>query len=564
MPEKLRIQITRERFRIVNREITEGSEPRARFYIMVSVSTLIASFGLVANSTAVVIGAMLVAPLMTPIFGIALALVRGDAFLLGRAMRAEIAGVVLAVAMGFVLGILHPAMEATPEMLSRIHPNLFDLIVALLAGFAGVYAMVDEHISPALPGVAIATAIVPPLANTGLCISMGAYAGAMGSFLLFFANFLSILIVASATFVACGMVRDIGGLTKKNLIRRFGLATIGFIIVAGFLSHSLFQMVQRQNLEQSIRTVLTDELANYPATGMDELIHNIYEDKLFVMAAVHSPTVISPIQVKRIQETMTEKLKRPTELIVRTTKTNDVSAMGSTSQVVARNLNGFFLSSNVNPNVQKIKTAEQIIREYLTSQMGLHLHDIEMLHFEKAPFILATVGGIRKLSPEEIQNIETMIRDRVGDTSVRFVVRFVPMVFYNRNGAIRYEWANLKIFTPEQESVLNEIRSAIKNEFSKSSDFFLTNLNSTIIENTYYFFPEVAGMRLFSQNDLQLLKQKLSETFNTPMEIYVWSKPGVVVTQHGYKSYDDHAGEMLRLQKDTFSNEIENLLNAAP
>ena len=95
---------TRERFEVVHQDISEGSEPALRFYILVAVSTLIAGFGLISNSTAVVIGAMLVAPLMTPIFGISLALVRGDTDLLGRALRAEIVGVTDAESMSLILG----------------------------------------------------------------------------------------------------------------------------------------------------------------------------------------------------------------------------------------------------------------------------------------------------------------------------------------------------------------------------------------------------------------------------------------------------------------------------
>ena len=90
-------------------------------------------------------------------------------------------------------------------MLLRVRPTLLDLFVAVLAGFAGAYAMIDEKVSPALPGVAIAVAIIPPLSNTGICLSLGYYSGAFGSFMLFFANFLSILLVASATFIAAGM-----------------------------------------------------------------------------------------------------------------------------------------------------------------------------------------------------------------------------------------------------------------------------------------------------------------------------------------------------------------------
>ena len=196
------LYVTPKRARIVRQEIADGSEPGIRFYILVVISTMIAGFGLAMNSTAVIIGAMLVAPLMTPIFGMALALIRSDANLLGQAARAEIAGVVAAILMGVVLGKLYPALEPTPEMLARTQPQLFDLLVAVFSGFAGAYALVDEKLSPALPGVAIATAIVPPLANSGLCLALGDVAAAVGSFLLFFANFLSILVVAAIT-TAC-------------------------------------------------------------------------------------------------------------------------------------------------------------------------------------------------------------------------------------------------------------------------------------------------------------------------------------------------------------------------
>ena len=120
---------------IVHNDIASGSEPELRFYAMVAASTAIATFGLIKNSTAIVIGAMLVAPLMTPIFGIALALVRGDAVLLGRALRAEIAGVVLTIGLAACFGYAMPELEATPEMLDRTTPNLLDLLVAVCAGF---------------------------------------------------------------------------------------------------------------------------------------------------------------------------------------------------------------------------------------------------------------------------------------------------------------------------------------------------------------------------------------------------------------------------------------------
>jgi uncharacterized membrane protein len=93
----------------------------------------------------------------------------------------------------------------TYQIALQPHPNLLDLLVAIFAGFAGAYALLDERVSPALPGVAIATAIVPPLSTCGLCLALQAWSGAGGAMLLFLANFVSILLVAILTFWAGGL-----------------------------------------------------------------------------------------------------------------------------------------------------------------------------------------------------------------------------------------------------------------------------------------------------------------------------------------------------------------------
>jgi len=157
------IKTSRERREFFVKEITAGSEPGVRFYLLSSTSALIAAFGLIANSTAVIIGAMLVSPLMTPIIGSSLGLVTGDGRLFANSLRSVVVGTMLAIFFSALLGFLPLELEATPEMLSRVRPTLLDLFVAVLAGFAGAYAMIDEKVSPALPGVEIAVAIVPPL-----------------------------------------------------------------------------------------------------------------------------------------------------------------------------------------------------------------------------------------------------------------------------------------------------------------------------------------------------------------------------------------------------------------
>lgn len=312
---KFKIYVTNKRAATVYKDIVTGSEPGGRFYAMVAASTAIATFGLIKDSTAIVIGAMLVAPLMTPIFGISLGLVRGDAFFFARSVRAETVGVVLTIALGAFFGLLIPELDATQEMLSRTKPNLLDLLVAVFSGFAGAYALVDEKISPALPGVAIATAIVPPLANTGLCLSLGAYHGAIGSFLLFFANFLSILLVASVVFYASGLDREFEKATKKDIFRRFGLAGVGFLAVTVFLSYGLNKMTQERKLTRTINTVLSEELSHLPATSLQKIIHKARKGKYYVLAHVHASGDISPPHVGRMEKALEKVLETPIDSV---------------------------------------------------------------------------------------------------------------------------------------------------------------------------------------------------------------------------------------------------------
>lgn len=434
-------KITPERFKVVHAEISDGSEPALRFYILVAISTLIACFGLIANSTAVVIGAMLVAPLMTPIFGISLALVRGEPHLLGRAARAEIVGVVAAVTMGLILGSILGDIEPTAEMLSRTRPNLFDLVVAVLAGFAGAYALIDEKISPALPGVAIATAIVPPLANSGLCLALGEVRGGIGSFLLFFANFLSILIVASGTFILSGMAKQYGVRVKKiDFARRFGLPIVAFMLITAFLGHSLMQIYQERWISKTIKTALTEVTARIPSTYLGPVDHYSEGDALHVLATFHTPTFLTPTQVTIMQDQVSERTGVPTDLIAHCIISNNISALGSVKNVIIPKLDGTFVKSSDNDALNNIARTEQIIREYFAIDSSLGLIRVESVTINERRIMLAHVHGIRQLIPREIELLEKRIREATGEDNIELFFSSFIKTLSNDNGQIRYGW----------------------------------------------------------------------------------------------------------------------------
>jgi uncharacterized hydrophobic protein (TIGR00271 family) len=558
------LNISPERFKIVHSEISDGSEPALRFYILVAVSTLIASFGLIANSTAVVIGAMLVAPLMTPIFGISLALVRGEAKLLGRAARAEIAGVVAAVTMGFILGLLLGDIEPTPEMLSRTRPNLFDLIVAVLAGFAGAYALIDEKISPALPGVAIATAIVPPLANSGLCLALGEVRGGIGSFLLFFANFLSILIVASATFISSGMAKQYGARANKiDFARRFGLPIVAFVLISGFLGHSLVQIYQERWLTKTIKTTLTEATLRIPATYLDRVDHYSEGNTVHVLANVHTPTFLTTNQVTIMQNQLSERIGKPAELITHCIISNNISALGSVKNVITNNLDGTFVKSSGNKTLNDIATTEQIIREHFAADQSFDLIRVEQLSINQRKIMLAHVMGFRQFIPREIEDLENHIREGTEEDAIELFFSSYLKTLNNEQGSIRYGWILGKQGTPEILKHIRQVRKDLVAAFANDKTFELVNINATYLDGKLHFLLEIVGPEIYPRQGVKALELRLSQTYSEQIKLYAWSRIEIVQASEGSLSFMELQQSFSERQRENLPDEIPMILEAS-
>ena len=179
------------------------------FIALISLSTLIAALGLARDSGAVVIGAMLVAPLMTPLVAMGFALVQGNIRLMKDAFKSVILGFTVALMIGGVLGLLLRISVSdyaiSQEMLARGTPNFLDLVVALASGVAGAYAMGRPNLISALPGVAIAAALVPPIATSGLALTMGNPSLSAGASMLFFTNLVAIVLGTAITFWGVGI-----------------------------------------------------------------------------------------------------------------------------------------------------------------------------------------------------------------------------------------------------------------------------------------------------------------------------------------------------------------------
>lgn len=186
--------ISRERQVEVRRGLDQAGTWCNDYLLLIMLSCVIATFGLILGSAAVIIGAMLIAPLMSPILRCALALVRGDLGRFAQAFATLLVGIVFAVGLSTLFGLLVSTggfnfLEELPsKVLGRTRPSLFDLVVALAGGTAAAYALAQPHLSAALPGVAIATALMPPLCTVGIGISQSRADVSSGALLLFLAN----------------------------------------------------------------------------------------------------------------------------------------------------------------------------------------------------------------------------------------------------------------------------------------------------------------------------------------------------------------------------------------
>jgi len=174
----------------------EQSRRLSRFWLLLILSAVIASAGVVGDSTATVIGAMIVAPLMTPILGTMLAVVLADRANLLRSIFLVVTGAAAVIALAWLLGQLvpYPIVASTnAQVAARVSPRLVDLVAALATGAVGSVALARSDISDTLPGVAIAISLVPPLAVVGITLESGKPGQALGALLLFVTNVTAIL-----------------------------------------------------------------------------------------------------------------------------------------------------------------------------------------------------------------------------------------------------------------------------------------------------------------------------------------------------------------------------------
>jgi uncharacterized hydrophobic protein (TIGR00271 family) len=296
---------------------------------MNAAATLIAGFGLFENSPAVIIGAMLIAMLFGPILGIALGLAEADMRLVGRSLVSEIVGVLWVLLIGFGIGLAFRDLPIGSEILSRTSPGTLDLLIALVGGLAGAFTYFATGISGVIVGVAIATALVPPLTTCGILLARGLTGLAAGAFLLFLANFAAITLGAMVVFLFGGHRASQADRTRGTAaLAARAIAVLLFVVLAVHLTNSFRQTVGDLLLQNRIRTTLNRQLANIPGARLDQLSLLRQQGQSIVMAVVRGPQVLSPRQVGALNDAVNSAAGSTVELHVRSVITAEVTRQG--------------------------------------------------------------------------------------------------------------------------------------------------------------------------------------------------------------------------------------------
>ncbi len=414
--------LSREERLEVQGRILAISAPRRSFCVLVVLSTTIASYGLLANSSAVVIGAMLIAPLMGPILGIALALCQDNRRLLGLAALSEILGVVVAISIGFGIGLVPLRPEFGPEILGRTQPTVYDILIALASGLAGAYALVNPKLNPTLAGVAIATALVPPLATCGLCLSAGEWRFASGAFLLFFANFLSIEIAAAVVFSVAGLGTNEGGEKRALTLvtRRFRGSLLLLCAVAVFMTHTLKQIVEERRTSSRIESALRRELGATAGARLSAVHLTRQGDTTRVIADVLTPQAFDPVQVTGLEDRLQEELRMRLHLVVRSLIAKDADRNGAVFLPVTDTRQRAKAE-----DAALLQTISQQVEQALETLPGARLVDLRREVSDSGTLtVTAVVRTASAIDPAGVGAIQARLIAVLGQ-EVRLVVRSV-------------------------------------------------------------------------------------------------------------------------------------------
>lgn len=378
-------------------DLAQRTELSGSYLSSLTLANLIALLGLLTNSVAVVIGAMLISPLMGPIFSLGLAFTMGDLALSRRALRNIAFSILLTVSVAALFTLLSPLKEPTHEILARTRPNVYDLLIAVLAGTAGALAICTRtNYLFTTTGVAVATAVIPPLSVVGYGVGTWQPAIAAGGFLLFFTNLVAIVISSDIVFYLYRFRGTMASESAYPARRRFQILGVVLAVISIPLVVTLVTDIRKVNLTRRVEGVLREHFNVRRQSRLTAVTIGSDDGKLTVTASVNTVKYVDNGTRAKVEEKLNKRLGQHAileleQVIVRSGAVEPPSPLRPVMPVAA-------------PQPETLKA----LREKSLERLGEGCREVETY---VAPYRLADCGITFSEKDHPISVLLTMVRD---------------------------------------------------------------------------------------------------------------------------------------------------------
>ena len=394
----------------------------------------IASLGLNVNSTAVIIGAMLISPLMGPIIGLGLSVGIDDFDLLKRSVKNYLVSTVISVITAMIYFIISPLSEAQSELLARTSPTLYDVLIAIFGGAAGILALCTKGKGNVIPGVAIATALMPPLCTAGYGLAVGEFSFFFGALYLFFIN---TVFIALSTFIGVRMLRfqhrTFADAAALQRVRKyiFAIVVITMIPATYMTTQIIRESIQDNNTQQFVKNELTLKGTYIISNKRND------ESKTIRIVAVGEP--IGEDTIKKAQEKLKEYSLEDYKLVI-------IQGSQGNNTLLKEDLSGNSLADTKEQLItqsEQLSNLEKQLKKYWSYEtLGKELSkeikaicpqvntiSLSLVSEERTDtlatkqYVLALVGYKNALSTAEQQQLQRWLKTRSKADSLRLVLQ---------------------------------------------------------------------------------------------------------------------------------------------
>lgn len=314
-------KLTQTRKAIVLNDLVDSSSPGMDYFILIFLSCTIATFGLLTDSAAVIIGAMLVAPLMSPILSLSMASISGLSRLFKRSVFAIFEGAGIAILLSGLIAFLSYRLplgitaNIPNEVLARTSPSPMDLGIALAGGAAAAYALAHPRLTAALPGVAIATALMPPLCTVGVGLAFANSTIIFGAILLFITNLVAIAFAGIITFAAMGFGPR-NAKSNNKVSRSLSIASILVIVIGLLLAGLAWNTISEARLYTHARAIILDSANQYTDVQLVDMSISTEADVKYIKITLRTTRDLTFTEVSEMQDEIAAQLNSPVALTI--------------------------------------------------------------------------------------------------------------------------------------------------------------------------------------------------------------------------------------------------------